>query len=148
MADSALLARAQRLLAEERVGVLCTCAGEQPYGSPMNFVFLPAEGCVVFATSRATRKFHVLVQNPAAAFVVDNRLSVGREQGASESVIASGRVTEILSTEERAKACSALVERYAALAAFFADPRNAVLKLKLKKLVYTSGFDSGVELIA
>ncbi|MEJ2519536.1 MAG: pyridoxamine 5'-phosphate oxidase family protein [Desulfuromonadales bacterium] len=104
---------AETLLQNGEYGVLSTVDAQgQPYGVPLNYVFL--EGAVFFHCALEGHKLQNIAQNNRVSFCVVGRTRVLPEQFNTqfESVILSGRAS-LCQGQERLRALVALVEKYA-----------------------------------
>jgi len=72
--DSARLrGRLKPLLKTQRLAVLATHREGQPYGSLVSFASTQDAKHILFATTRATRKYADLRADPRVAIVIDDR---------------------------------------------------------------------------
>jgi nitroimidazol reductase NimA-like FMN-containing flavoprotein (pyridoxamine 5'-phosphate oxidase superfamily) len=110
--------RVKRLLSEQRVGVLCTSDGNQPFGSPMAFAVAEDLSWLGFASDRNSEKARILERNPLAAFVVDNR-PVGDLQAESLEVAVLKGVAKTVKGEEARRTREELMKRHPDFANFF-----------------------------
>jgi nitroimidazol reductase NimA-like FMN-containing flavoprotein (pyridoxamine 5'-phosphate oxidase superfamily) len=65
--------RLRSLLRGQPLGVLATAASGSVHATLVAFVVTDDLNQIIFATSRATRKFRLLEKNPRAALLVDDR---------------------------------------------------------------------------
>lgn len=121
----------RRLLENQRLGVLSTQGGGQPYASLV--AFAPSEDgrFLLFATPRATLKFRNLATDPRAAVLVDDRNEGRGALGAAAAATATGR-TEEVPEAERESFRHAYLARHPHLAAFLGDPDCALLRLRVE----------------
>ena len=73
MQDDEVRDRLRRLLREQPLGVLATSGAAGPHATLVAFTVTDDLSEIVFATSRATRKFASLRHDPRAALLVDDR---------------------------------------------------------------------------
>jgi nitroimidazol reductase NimA-like FMN-containing flavoprotein (pyridoxamine 5'-phosphate oxidase superfamily) len=73
MTDDEVRDRLRTLFDSQSLGVLATSKASQVHATLVAFAVTDDLGEVVFATSRATRKYEMLRANPRAALLVDNR---------------------------------------------------------------------------
>lgn len=103
---------ARELLERGEYGVLSTVSpGGEPYGIPVNYCLL--DGGIYFHCAVAGRKLENLAPGSRVSFCVVGGTEVLPEQFATryESVIVSGRVTEVFGDEKQV-ALEGLVTRY------------------------------------
>jgi nitroimidazol reductase NimA-like FMN-containing flavoprotein (pyridoxamine 5'-phosphate oxidase superfamily) len=130
--------RIKRLLAEQRVGVLCTSVRDQPNGSPMAFVAEEDLGWLGFASDQNSYKARVLQQNPLTAFVVDNRTTRDLQAGETEVVVIKG-ITRPVAGEADQQTRERLAERHPAFESFFRSRGTVVYRMNVEDIVYDVG---------
>ncbi len=79
--------------------VLATDNQQQPYTSLMAFVATADLTKLLFATYRATQKYHNLQSNPRATLLIDNRTCQLTDHYEGTAVTATGQAHEISATE-------------------------------------------------
>jgi hypothetical protein len=95
MNDEEARDRLRRLLDSQPLGVLAVCG---PSGTHATLVAIAATADlreILFATSRATRKFESLQQNPRAALLVDDRSNEVRDFRDASAATAHGLAAEV-----------------------------------------------------
>ncbi|WP_166805013.1 pyridoxamine 5'-phosphate oxidase family protein [Nitrosococcus wardiae] len=85
----------QELLSFQKLAVLGTQDGCQPWGSLVAFVSTPDLKHLTFATPRSTRKYDYLARNSSVSMVIDNRENLARDFYQAMAVTAIGQATEI-----------------------------------------------------
>ena len=83
------------LLGRERLGVLSTCGGQQPYASLVAFAAADDLSHIVFVTPRPTRKYANLTANARVALLVDNRSNRASDFRRAMAATAVGEVREV-----------------------------------------------------
>lgn len=107
------------LLEGTPVGVLATCAGDQPWAVPMNFVYDAAARRVYLHAAPTGRKLANIQANPKVRFLVyvPGKLVRGetpcRFGQRYQSVILSGRARVVSDPAEKQTALSRLVAKFA-----------------------------------
>jgi len=87
--------RLRKLLEDQPLGVLAASGSEAPHASLVAFAATEDLREIVFATSRATRKFECLRQNPNAALLVDDRSNDVRDFRDASAATAHGVAAEV-----------------------------------------------------
>lgn len=136
--------RVRHLLRGQRLAVLATQSDGAPYASLVAFAATDDLKGLVFATTRATRKYANLMQQPMAAMLIDNRLNRPRDFHEAVALTALGRVEET-GERERAALVGALVGRHPHLGDFAASPSSAVLVLRVASYRFVERFQNVVE---
>jgi nitroimidazol reductase NimA-like FMN-containing flavoprotein (pyridoxamine 5'-phosphate oxidase superfamily) len=132
--------RIRRLLESQPFAVLCTQGRKQPYGSVIAFAFCDDLTAAVFATSRATRKFHLLTESDRVALVVDNRGSWPGDLMQVEAITATGRARELPAGRERDRFGGLLIARHPHLRDFVNSPSSAVFRIEITRFFHVVRF--------
>jgi hypothetical protein len=135
-----------RLLAEQKVGVLCTAVDGQPYGSPMAFIAATNQQWLAFPTVRGTRKRENLSRNPRVAFVVDNRDQGEIDAATIRAAVAIGAACEVSDIKDLRGLRVSLARRHPGLEVFFNATTTAVFKLTVEKYVCVSGLEESIDI--
>ncbi len=135
-----------RLLGEQKVGVLCTAADGQPYGSPMAFIAATNQQWLAFAAARGTGEHENLSRNPRVAFVVDNRDEGELDPTMIRAAVAIGTACEVSDSRDAKGTRMALARRSPSLEAFFNAPTTAVFRMSVEKYVCVGGLEESVEI--
>ena len=135
----------ETLLFEQRLATLATCSTEgHPYASLIAFDAAPDLGGVIFATSRATRKFANLEHNAHAALLIENSRNLKSDIYEAMAVTVLGVVTELTGVS-----CEQALNRYTAkhphLAGFVKAPSTAVLQLAVEVYYLVNRFQKVME---
>jgi nitroimidazol reductase NimA-like FMN-containing flavoprotein (pyridoxamine 5'-phosphate oxidase superfamily) len=133
------------LLSGQRLATLSTCSAEgHPYASLIAFDAESDLSGVVFATSRATRKFANLAGNARAALLIENSRNLKSDIYEAMAVTVLGVATELT-----APPLDAAVERYIRkhphLAKFVQAPSTAVLRLTVDVYYLVNRFQKVME---
>ena len=117
------------LLSEQRLATLSTCsAAGHPYASLIAFEAESDLTGVVFATSRATRKFANLTANAHAALLIENSRNLKSDIYEAMAVTVLGTAAE-LSDAPLEAALARYIRKHPHLAQFVQAPSTAVLRL-------------------
>jgi nitroimidazol reductase NimA-like FMN-containing flavoprotein (pyridoxamine 5'-phosphate oxidase superfamily) len=138
--DRAVAESIHALVAGELFAVLCTQGEGQPYGSVVAFAFDDDWRSFLFATSRATRKFHLLSQCDRVALVVDNRGKFPGDLMKVEAVTITGKAQEIESGSKFDEWARLLTTRHPYLKSFVESPSTALLRIEAIRFLYVTRF--------
>jgi nitroimidazol reductase NimA-like FMN-containing flavoprotein (pyridoxamine 5'-phosphate oxidase superfamily) len=117
------------LLSEQRLATLSTCnAAGHPYASLIAFDAAPDLTGIVFATSRATRKFANLKANAHAALLVENSRNLKSDIYEAMAVTILGTTAELSGALLEA-ALARYIQKHPHLAQFVQAPSTAVMRL-------------------
>lgn len=133
------------LLNAQRFAVLATHDGDRPHGSVVAFVVADDLRDVVFATTRATRKFANLSKDARVALVVDNLTNQETDIQQAMAVTVSGNAAE-LGPDERARWMARYVQRHPCLQDFVQSPSCALVRIRVEKYDLVERFQNVVEI--
>ena len=88
------------LFSSQRLAVLATQSKRQPYGNLVAFMATDDLKHLLFATTRATRKYANISKNPRVSMVVDNRSNQEADFHQAAAVTATGVVKEVEESEK------------------------------------------------
>ena len=128
-------ARIQKILLDlfsnQKFAVLGTHQRGQPYGSLVGFAATSDLASLLFATTRATRKFNNLQADPRASMVIDNRSNRETDLRNAVAVTALGKAQELQGLEK--KACEkTYLARHPRLTEFVSSPTCALMRINVK----------------
>ncbi len=129
----------RNLLATQRLAVLATQSQGQPYGSLVSFASTRDSREILFATSRATRKYANLKADPRVALVIDNRSNRESDFQEAMAATATGRAEEVPDAE-RADLLRVYLAKHPYLADFVAAPTCAFLRVRVETYYLVSRF--------
>ncbi len=127
------------LMQSEPFAVLCTQGDGQPYGSLVAFAFSDDLQYVVFATSRATRKYRLLSECSHVALVIDSRSQYGDELMKVEAITATGNAEE-LNEDEQQPWRALLLDRHPYIEGFFKSTSTALFRINIFRYLHVSRF--------
>jgi heme iron utilization protein len=131
------------LFSSQRLAVLSTQSEGQPYASLVSFVATDDLKYLVFATSRATRKYANLAADARAALLIDSRSNRDSDLEQAVAVTATGAVEE-LQGPERDRLVDLYLVKHPSLGEFVNSPSNALLQLKVETYVVVRRFQDVV----
>ena len=138
------LAHLHELLATQRLAVLATQHGSQPYCSLLAFAATDDLKQLLFATARHTRKYANLADRSQVALLVDNRS--GRETDFHEAMAATavGQASEVVD-EELVAARVLYLAKHPHLVDFVTSPTCALLLIEVQTYYVVTRFQRVVE---
>ncbi len=134
-----------RRLLGERLAVLSTHDGGQPYASLVAFAATEDLTRIVFATTRPTRKYANLSADARVALLVDSRRNEESDFHRAEAVTVIGTVAELTGTE-RDRYLPLYLEKHPALADFVGAPTCALLCVSVERYIRVKNFQRVSEL--
>lgn len=135
----------ETLLFGQRLATLSTCSAEgHPYASLIAFDAAADLGGVVFATSRATRKFANLEHNARVALLIENSRNLKSDIYEAMAVTVLGAVIE-LTGASREEALSRYTLKHPHLAGFVKAPSTAVVQLNVEVYYLVNRFQKVME---
>jgi len=133
------------LFAKQRLAVLSTQREGRPYGSLVAFDASPDLRRLTFATTRTTRKFANLAQDPWVALLIDSRSNRESDFHEAVAVTATGRGREAAG-EEHVVLAGHYLAKHPALKDFVASPTCALVVVEVETYFMVSRFQHVVEL--
>ena len=133
------------LFPSQRLAVLATQSERQPYGNLVAFVATDDLRHLLFATTRATRKYANISGNPRIAMVVDNRSNQEADFHRAAAVTATG-VVEEAGGSEKEPLLRLYLSGHPYLKEFVSSPTCALLKMSVETYYVVRQFQHVVEL--
>jgi nitroimidazol reductase NimA-like FMN-containing flavoprotein (pyridoxamine 5'-phosphate oxidase superfamily) len=133
------------LFASQRLGVLATYGRGQPYSSLVAFVATEDLKHLVFATTRATRKYANLSTESRVALLVDNRSNQDTDFHRAIAVTALGKAEEV-KERERDHFLRLYLAKHPYLDEFVNAPTCALLKVSVDRYYMVNRFQNVMEL--
>jgi len=130
---------ARQILNEQQIGVLASSTARGPHLSLVAFAALFDDQVLYFATSRSSRKFANLEQDPRAAFLVDDRGRRVEDLHRAVAVTVQGSAREVDRTS-RAPALSVYLERHPHLIDFVQAPSCALMEMSMGAVEVVQAF--------
>lgn len=143
--EAAIQKTLRDLMAVQRVAVLATHHEGLPHASLVAFVVADDLRDVVFATSRATRKFTNLSEDARVALVIDNRTNQETDFQEAIAVTVSGKASEV-SPEDYTGWLERYVQRHPCLQAFAQSPACALVRVHVEKYNLVERFQNVTEI--
>ena len=133
------------LFKSQRLGVLATYGGGQPYSSLVAFVATDDLKHLLFATTRATRKYANLSAESRVAMLVDNRSNQDTDFHRAIAVTALGKAEEVKGSE-REHFLKLYLAKHPYLEEFVNSPTCALLKVSVDRYYMVTRFQNVMEL--
>ena len=127
------------LFKSQRLAVLATQDHGQPYSNLMAFAASHDLKYLIFATTRATRKYANLLADPRVSVLVDNRANKPEDFSQAAAVTALGKAWE-LQGRERQEYLKIFLDKHPYLDEFTAAPTCALLKVTVEKYIVVTRF--------
>ena len=121
----------RELFASQKLAILGTHQGGQPYGSLVAFAVSPDLKNLFFATTRATRKFANLQADSRVSMVLDNRSNRVIDFRKAVAATALGRAKEVRG-EERKRLAKIYLAKHPHLKDFVASPTCALVRIRVE----------------
>ena len=132
------------ILKSQRLAVLSTVRGEQPYSSLMAYVHTPDLETLVVATGTATRKFFNLSQQPRVSLLVDTRSNCEADFHSAESLTIMG-IAKQVEPNESEMLRSLYLERHPYLLDFISSPATVLIKITVRHYLLVNRFQNVME---
>jgi len=133
------------LLSSQRLAVLATQGRRQPYGNLVAFMATDDLKHLLFATTRATRKYANISKNPRIAMVVDTRSNEEADFHQAAAVTATGVVKEMVGPQKR-RFQKLYLTKHPYLKEFVSSPTCALLRMDVETYYMVRQFQNVVEL--
>jgi nitroimidazol reductase NimA-like FMN-containing flavoprotein (pyridoxamine 5'-phosphate oxidase superfamily) len=143
MVDAAEMRKiVQELLRTQRLAVLATLMSDQlgrPYSNLIAFAATADLKEILFATTRATRKFANLTGDPRVSLLMDNRSNQETDFGEASAVTVLGTAGEVLGPE-RDGCLHLFLKKHPYLEEFVSAPTCALIRVKVEKFIMVTQF--------
>jgi nitroimidazol reductase NimA-like FMN-containing flavoprotein (pyridoxamine 5'-phosphate oxidase superfamily) len=132
----------QELLQSQRLGVLATLMSDQPGQPYSNLIAFAATDDlkeIIFATTRATRKYANLMAHPRVSLLMDNRSNQETDFGEASAVTVLGTAGEVWGAE-REGCLQLFLKKHPYLTEFVSAPTCALIRVKVEKYLLVTRF--------
>jgi nitroimidazol reductase NimA-like FMN-containing flavoprotein (pyridoxamine 5'-phosphate oxidase superfamily) len=133
------------LLKKQKFAVLATQRKGQPHASLVAMAKTEYLKQLLFATTRATRKYSNIVQDPRVALLMDSRSNLNADTHSAIAVTATGRAEEV-SENERESFLRFYLRKHRHLKDFVQSPTCALSRVKVETYYMVSKFQKVLEL--
>jgi heme iron utilization protein len=127
------------LLESQNLAVLSTQNHGQPYSNLVAIAATPDLKHLLFATTRATRKYANLMADPRVSVLVDNRRNEVADFVEAAALTALGKAWELQGVE-RQQYLPLYLAKHPNLADFVAGPTCALLRIRVDKYIVVTRF--------
>ncbi len=127
------------LLGRQRLAVLATQDGMQPYGNLVAFAATRDLKYILFATSQATRKYSNILKNPRVAMVIDNRSNQEEDFQKAMAVTAVG-IVRVVEEKGKRRYQRLYLSKHPYLKEFLLTPNCALLRMEVETYYIVSQF--------
>jgi len=129
----------RNLLESQKLAVLSTQDHGQPYSNIVAMAATADLKYLLFATTRATRKYANLMADPRVAVLVDNRRNDPGDFTEAAALTALGKVWE-LQGGDRQQFLEVYLKKHPYLKDFVASPTCALLRVKVDRYILVTRF--------
>lgn len=143
--NSDLLDRIYNLLSDQSLAVLASQKNGQSYANLVSFAVSDNLKIILFATSRSTRKFSNIQDNPLVALLVDNRSNSPADFKDALAVTAIGKAKEVNGVEKEDLSLMYLA-KHPHLSEFISSPNQALMRVDISKYILVSNFQQVLEM--
>jgi nitroimidazol reductase NimA-like FMN-containing flavoprotein (pyridoxamine 5'-phosphate oxidase superfamily) len=135
----------RNLFESQKLAVLATHSGGQPYANLMAFAASKNLKRIVIATTRSTRKFANLTADSRVAILFDNRSNTERDFHKAVTVTATGKANEV-STRDKKRLQKFYLDRHPHLEGFVTSPTCALMIITVEVYYIVTRFQNVMEL--
>lgn len=118
------------LCASQRLCVLATQSGGQPYSNLVAFAETDELRSFILVTNRKTRKYNNAISNDKVAMMIDSRTNQPLDFKTALAVTALGTIEEVTGSE-RDKITNIYISKHPKLAEFVKMPDQALMRVKV-----------------
>jgi len=136
----------RELLESQRLAVLSTQDQIQPYSNLVAFAATPDLKYLLFATTRATRKYANLLANRRVSILIDNRSNEAADFAEAAAVTVLGQAEEMQGAELTQLLPLYLV-RHPYLRDFVTSPTCALFRVSVERYILVTRFQDVREII-
>ena len=134
------------LLESQRLAVLSTQDQIQPYSNLVAFAATPDLKYLLFATTRATRKYANLLANCLISILIDNRTNQAADFAEAAAVTVLGQAEEMHGTELK-QLLPVYLDRHPYLRDFVNSPTCALFRVSVERYILVTRFQDVREII-
>ena len=139
-----VMKKLKNLMGSTQLAVLATDHSGEPYASLVAFAFSENIREILFATSKATRKFSYLKDNNRVSLLVDNRSNSIEDFQNAMAVTVLGTAS-LIEEDERHNYLKLYLDRLPHLSEFVASPDCALILVKVTSYYLVENFQNVME---
>ena len=136
----------RELLESQRLAVLSTQGQIQPYSNLVAFAATPDLKYLIFATTRATRKYANLLNHAQVSILIDNRTNETADFAEAAAVTVLGRASEVHG-DELSQHLKIYLNRHPYLEDFVTSPNCALFSVKVERYITVTRFQEIREIV-
>jgi len=140
-----VMKKLKNLMGSTQLAVLATDHSGEPYASLVAFAFSENLREILFATSKATRKFSYLKDNNRVSLLVDNRSNSIEDFQNAMAVTIMGTASLIEEDERQNYFLKLYLDRLPHLSEFVASPDCALILVKVTSYYLVENFQNVME---
>jgi heme iron utilization protein len=132
----------RNLFTHQKFAVLSTQEEDNPYLNLVAFAETPDLQTILFATTRATRKFGNLSHKSGVALLVDNRSNDVADLREAVAVTVIGVASEVADSAARGELERVYLEKHPHMKGFVCSPSTALVKVNVESYVLVTQFQN------
>jgi nitroimidazol reductase NimA-like FMN-containing flavoprotein (pyridoxamine 5'-phosphate oxidase superfamily) len=136
----------RELLESQRLAVLSTQGQFQPYSNLVAFAATPDLRYLIFATTRATRKYANLLSHAQVSILIDNRTNEAADFAQAAALTVLGRASEVHG-DDRLQHLKNYLSRHPSLEDFVTSPNCALFSVKVDRYIVVTRFQEVREIV-
>jgi len=130
------------LLSKEKLAVLASWDGKQPYNNLVAYIFTEDLKSILFATRKDTIKYQNISKYPFVSMLIDNRTNDKKDFQDAVALTVSAKAKPI----EKQAFINLYLNRFPGLKEFLEDPQTALILLEIQQYIYVFRFQEVLEL--
>ena len=138
--------RFEGLLGTQPLAVLASDRGGQPYTSLVAFASLEGGRRLLFATTRATRKYENLMENGKVSLMLDDRSNRASDFREAAAATVLGVADEVVNEVDKERLARLYIDKHPHLEEFLRSPTCALFMVNVKVVYLVSRFQDVMEI--
>ena len=130
------------LLSKEKLAVLASWDGKQPYNTLVAYIFTEDLKSIFFATREDTEKYQNIAKYPYVSLLIDNRTNEKKDFNDAVALTVIAKAKQI----EKQAYLNLYLNRFPDLKEFLENPQTALVLLEIQQYIYVSRFQEVLEL--
>jgi len=130
------------LLCKEKLAVLASWDGKQPYNTLVAYIFTEDLKSIFFATREDTKKYQNIVKYPYVSLLIDNRTNDKKDFKDAVALTVSAKAKPI----EKQAYVNLYLNRFPDLKEFLEDPQTVLVLLETQQYIYVHRFQEVIDL--
>jgi nitroimidazol reductase NimA-like FMN-containing flavoprotein (pyridoxamine 5'-phosphate oxidase superfamily) len=129
----------QNLLHSQRLAVLSTQMSGRPYSNLVAFAATADLQDILIATTRATRKYANVTEEPRVSLLIDDRSNEETDFGETSAVTVLGTAAEVQG-QKREQYLQIYLKKHPYLSEFVNAPTCALIRVKVERFIMVTRF--------